>query len=103
MKSKFRIIIEIGLAAVALATLAACGAETGGKPAVSPEDVRAAAAAIEGVATAAAGSEELAGVVSAAEAVATAVADAGGVEEVEGTLLGLLEVRVTDAPPEGFD
>ena len=112
MKKTLRITACIGITVALLVTLAACG--EGG---TSSQDALGAA---QGVATAVAGSEELQGVVTAAEgvatavagqdigsavtaaqAVATAVAEAGGVEGVVQTLFGLLEVRVTDAPPEG--
>ena len=96
-----------------LATLAACGEEG-----LTSENLTDALATAQVAATVVAGSEDLKGVVTAAEGVATAVAcqdigaavtaaqaaavaEAGGVQGVAQTLTGLLEVRVTDAPPEG--
>ena len=121
-----RITRYIGLTVILLATLAACGEEG-----LTSENLTDALAAAQVAATVVAGSEDLKGVVTAAEGVATAVAtaaegvatavacqdigaavtaaqavaaavaEAGGVQGVAQTLTGLLEVRVTDAPPEG--
>lgn len=97
MRIRYRMAGVVGLALALLATLTACGEN--GTP--SAEDLETVAVAAEEVATAVAGVEGLEGVVTAAEGVATAVAEAGGLENVAQSLIGLLELRVTDAPPEG--
>ena len=110
-----RITRYIGLTVVLLATLTACGeegitsqnltdalaaAQVAATVVAGSEDLKGVVTAVEGVATAVAG-QDIGAAVTAAQAVAAAVAEAGGVQGVAQTLSGLLEVRVTDAPPEG--
>ena len=110
-----RITRYIGLTVILLATLAACGeegltsenltdvlaaAQVAATVVAGSEDLKGVVTAAEGVATAVA-CQDIGAAVTAAQAVAAAVAEAGGVQGVAQTLTGLLEVRVTDAPPEG--